>query len=286
MPFRGGHTWYRIAGTGDLAAGKDDGSDGALPLVLLHGGPGAGHDYLLPVAELFGTERAVVLYDQTGSGNSTPRPDWPDESFIPELFREELRDLTAHLGLRRFHLFGHSWGGILATEYALAHPEQLASLTLCSTAASTEVMTGSLLSRYKSLEDDGITPEQFGDVFVARHICRITPLPEGLVRSLTRPAENPKVNHAMMASDENGRITGTLRDWTSVDRLPRIPVPTLVMHGEFDELDASAHQPFLDSIPDVRGHVFLGASHTPFSESPAEFSDVLGPFLAENDVRS
>lgn len=273
MPFRDGDTWYRVAG-----------DQGAAPLVLLHGGPGGGHEYLLPLIDLFGAERTLVFYDQVGCGNSTAHPDWPDESFTVELFLEELEALTEHLNLRRFHLLGHSWGGMLATEYALRHPEQLVSLTLCSTAASARLMMGSLLPLYTALAAEGVPPEQFADEFGARHICRITPLPEGLARSLAMIMQDPRVNQAMIASDDSGETIGTLRGWSSEDRLPRISAPALVMHGEFDELDASAHRPFLDRIPDVRGHVFLGASHTSFSESPEEFREVLGSFLAQAET--
>lgn len=271
FPFRGGRTWYRVAG------------EGAPPLVVLHGGPGGGHDYLLPLLDLFGNDRTLVFYDQTGCGNSTPRPEWPDSAFTVELFLEELEALVAHLGLRRFHLFGHSWGGMLAVEYALRNPGLLASLTLCSAPASVKLMMSSLIARHAALQAEGVPPEQFEDAFCARHICRVTPLPEGLRHSLALLADNPQVNRAMGGSDENGEVTGTLRGWTCEDRLPGISVPTLVMYGEFDELDDSCHRPFLERIPDVRGHMFAGASHSAYSESPAEFHAVLGSFLSSAD---
>ena len=280
MPFRGGTTWYRISGPAEPAPA------GPAPLVLAHGGPGGGHQYLLPLIDLVGADRTLVFYDQTGCGNSSAHPDWPDEAFTPALFLEELAALVEHLGLRRFHLLGHSWGGMLAADYALHDPTRLASLTLYSTAASTELMMASLLPLYAAVTAEGVAPEEFTDVFNARHICRITPLPEGLVRSLAMITEHPQVNRAMNTSDENGEIVGTMRGWTTVDRLPRLSVPTLVMHGEFDELGAIAHQPFLDSIPDVRGHVFAGASHTSYAETPDEFREVLGPFLAVHDAEA
>lgn len=273
MPFRDGHTWFRTAVS----------PNGAAPLVLLHGGPGGGHDYLVPLIDLLGAERTIVLYDQTGCGNSTPRPDWPDEAFTVELFLEELTALAEYLDLRRFHLFGHSWGGMLAAEYALFHPEQAASLTLCSTASSASRMMASILPLYAALTAEGVPPEQFMDVFCARHICRILPLPGGLARSLAMVTQNPQVNQAMTASDENGEVVGTLRGWTCEDRLPHLSVPTLVVHGEFDELGPVAHQPFLDLIPGVQGHVFRGASHASYAESPEEFRQVVGAFLAAHD---
>jgi len=88
-----------------------------------------------------------------------------------------------------------------------------------------------------------------------------------------------------MMGEDSGEVTGTLRGWTVEDRLAGLTVPTLVLGGEYDELDASARQPFLDLIPDVRGHVFAGASHVAFDETPAEFQDVTSAFLAAHDAR-
>jgi pimeloyl-ACP methyl ester carboxylesterase len=271
VPFRGGHTWYRVIG--DLPAG------GPAPLLLLHGGPGAEHNSLLPLADLFSGQRPVVLYDQVGCGNSTPRPDWPPQAWTVELHLEELDTLVTHLGLSRFHLLGHSWGGFLAAEYALAEPGHVASLTLFSSAASSELMTASVLGRIKALAEQGVPPEEFA----TRHLCRV-PMPEPLLYTFAQLAEHPEVNTAMAGSDENtGELIGTLRGWSAVRRLAGIAAPTLVLGGEFDELDAAARQPFLDLIPDVRGHEFAGASHVAYIETPEAVRGVLGAFLAEHD---
>lgn len=272
VPFRDGHTWYRVFG--DLSAA------GPSPLLLLHGGPGAVHDALLPLADLFSHERPVVLYDQVGCGNSTHRPDWPAQAWTVELHLEELDALVAHLGLTRFHLLGHSWGGFLASEYALVHPEHVASLTLFSTAASSELMMASIIGRYTAIAEQGWSPAEF----VTRHICRV-PMPEPLAYTFAQLAEHPEVNAAMIGSDEaTGDLTGTLRDWSVIERLPEISVPTLVLGGEFDELDAAARQPFLDGIPDVRGHEFTEASHVAYIERPEAVRVVLGVFLTEHDL--
>ena len=96
---RGFKIWYRCVGKGD-----------ATPLLLLHGGPGAGHDYLGPLDELADTRR-VVFYDQLGCGKSE-RPDdvglWTLERFV-----HEVDEVRAALGLESVHLLGQSWGGWL-----------------------------------------------------------------------------------------------------------------------------------------------------------------------------
>jgi proline-specific peptidase len=278
MPFHGGQTWYQI--NGDPGGGKP-------PLLTLHGGPGSVHNYLLPLAGLLGQDRAVVFYDQVGCGNSTRRPDWPPQRWTVGLHLEELDALVGHLGLTRFHLFGHSWGGMLAAEYALRHPDRLASLILCSTAASSQLTIDSVNGLRAGLTAEGTpgTPEHeeaLAGLFVTQHICRTVPMPDELLYTLGQIAANLGINHAMMGEDSD-EVTGTLRGWTIVDRLARIAAPTLVLGGEFDELNAAARQPFLDLIPDVRGHVFAGASHVAFDETPAEFRDVVSAFLAAHD---
>jgi proline-specific peptidase len=278
VPFLDGETWYQISG---------DPGGARPPLLTLHGGPGSVHNYLLPLVDLLGQDRALIFYDQVGCGNSTRRPGWPPERWTVDLHLAELDALTGHLGLTRFHLLGHSWGGMLAAEYALRHPDRLASLILCSTASSAQRMMDSLSSLRQALTAEGTpgTPEYeqaLAQEFVTQHICRLDPMPDELVYTFGQLAANPGINSAMMGHDAD-EVTGTLRGWTAEDRLAGLTVPTLVLGGEYDELNAHARQPFLDLIPDVRGHVFAGASHVSFSETPEEFRDVTSAFLAAHD---
>ena len=116
IPVTGGRVWYRIVGTRP-----------GIPLLTLHGGPGANSDYLQPLAAL-ADERPVIFYDQLGSGKS----DHPDDPalWVLDRFVEELAQVRTGLGFTQVHLFGHSWGTMLATEYALTQPSGLVSLIL------------------------------------------------------------------------------------------------------------------------------------------------------------
>ena len=99
-------TWYRV--TGDLASGKP-------PVFILHGGPGAAHNYVDSYKLLSETGRAVIHYDQLGCGLSTHLPDADKSFWTPQLFVDELENLVDHLGQRNaFHVLGQSWGGMLA----------------------------------------------------------------------------------------------------------------------------------------------------------------------------
>jgi L-proline amide hydrolase len=78
-------------------------------------------------------------------------------------------------------------------------------------------------------------------------------------------------------------VIGSLKEWSVIDRLHGISVPTLVVAGEFDEALPMVWQPFVDRIPDVRSHVIAGASHMPHVEQPVEFTRVVGDFLRQHD---
>ncbi len=113
----GGRVWYRAVG---------DQTD-ATPLLCLHGGPGFTHYYLEPL-ETLAEHRRVIFYDQLGCGRSD-RPDdvtlWTVDRFV-----EELAQVHTTLQLERLHLFGSSWGGMLAMQYVLDRQPDLQSLTL------------------------------------------------------------------------------------------------------------------------------------------------------------
>ena len=103
-------------------------------LLCLHGGPGASSRYIHPLANLADDDLQVVFYDQLGSGLSQVPPE--DYDWTVERFVRELDEVRQGLGLDRVHLLGESWGGCLALQYALEHPEGIATLILSNTSAS------------------------------------------------------------------------------------------------------------------------------------------------------
>src|SRR5690242_2983720 len=127
IPFKGYETWYQVIGEGE--------QPGKFPLLCLHGGPGAGHDYLESLAAMADTGRRVIFYDQLGCSRSSI-PESKPEMWTVDLFVEEVDAVRQALGLDRTHLLGQSWGGMLAMEYALTQPKGLISLTVASSPAS------------------------------------------------------------------------------------------------------------------------------------------------------
>jgi L-proline amide hydrolase len=289
IPFREHKTWYRVTG--------DPGSAG-VPLVLLHGGPGCTHDYLLRQAALADTGRAVVHYDQLGNGRSSHLPDAPAEFWSPDLFLAELDNLLTALGIAdRYALLGQSWGGMLAAEHAVRRPVGLRGLVIADSPASMRLWSaaaGGLRADLPPEVDETLRAHEAAGttdsaeyqeammVFYARHVCRVQPMPDEVAATFAAMDEDPTVYHTMNGPSEF-HVVGSLRDWTIVDRVGSIAVPTLLASGRYDEATTETVAPYFEGIPDVRWAVFAESSHMPNVEQTEEFNAVVAGFLASLD---
>ena len=287
-PFRDWQTWYRI--TGDLNASKP-------PLVALHGGPGVPHNYLLRLAALAETGRAIIHYDQIGCGNSTHLPDKGPDFWQVPLLVEELDSLLRHLGIQSsYHLLGQSWGGMLGAEHAVTRPPGLRSLVIADSPASMELwvqeanklrallppdVQATLLAHEAAGTTDTDAYNNAVQVFYDRHLCRV-PWPDELTASFAAMTADPTVYHTMNGPSEFHCI-GTIRRWSIIDRLHKITAPTLLISGRHDEATEAVVQPFADLIPNVRWTIFEQSSHLPHIEETAGFLTLVEGFLDSND---
>jgi L-proline amide hydrolase len=269
------------------------------PVVVLHGGPGATHDYLESVAEVLQRAgRSCVLYDQIGCGRSQHLPDAPADFWTVELFRRELNALLDHVQIgNRYHVLGQSWGGMLGMEHALEHPPGLRSLIVADSPASIELWVQEA-NRLRELlpddvqetltrhEADGTTDspeyERAMMVFYERHLCRIVPFPESLQRTFAQLNEDPTVYHTMNGPSEF-HVVGTLRTWDITPRLKDVRVPVLVISGEYDEATPAVVLPLAAALPDARWELIADASHSPHLEQPERFFALVEEFLAAHD---
>ncbi|MGI5492659.1 proline iminopeptidase-family hydrolase [Microtetraspora malaysiensis] len=288
-PFGEWQTWYRV--TGDLASSK-------APLVVLHGGPGAAHDYTLRIARLAERDRPVVHYDQIGVGLSTHLPEKGADFWTVGLFLDELDNLLAHLGIAdRYHVLGQSWGGMLAAEHAVRVPSGLRGLVIANSPASMELwreecdrlrselppdVERTLRAHEAAGTTDSAEYRAAEKVFNARHVCTIVPNPPEVLASDAKTAEDPTVYHTMNGPTEF-HVVGTLKDWSVVDRLDKIAVPTLLVSGRHDEATPRTVQPFADRIPDVRWELFEHSSHMPHIEEEERYLQIVGDFLDSTD---
>jgi L-proline amide hydrolase len=289
VDFRGWQTWYRV--TGDLETGKT-------PLVVLHGGPGAAHNYTLSIAGIAAQGRAVVHYDQLGIGNSTHLPERGADFWTVQLFLDELDNLLAALGIAgRYHVLGQSWGGMLAAEHAVRRPPGLRGLVIANSPASMHLWLSeanrlrdelpaevqrTLLAHEAAGTTDHPDYKAAEDVFNARHVCRIVPNPPEVAETFALIDADPTVYHTMNGPNEF-HVVGTLKDWTVIERLDRITAPTLLVSGRYDEATEATVQPYADRIPDVRWTIFENSSHMPHVEEEASYLRLVGAFLDDND---
>jgi proline-specific peptidase len=283
VSFRGYKTWYRIVGSHE--------EPGKLPLICLHGGPGATHDYFESLEAMSTTGRRVILYDQLGWGNSD-HPHNPS-MWTVELFVEELGVIRRALGLERAHILGHSWGGQLAMEYALTQPEGLASLILADSLASAPQWAAETTRLVSELPSDvqqiiqkheaaGTTDspdyQEAMKVFSRRHAGgHIDPKPEWVKRAFKKLEDNEV--YLTMWGPSEFCVTGTLKDWDITNRLGEIRVPTLVIGGRYDEATPTITETLHRGIPGSEWVIFENSAHFPHIEETERYLQVLSQFL-------
>ncbi|ESZ96266.1 hypothetical protein SBOR_3321 [Sclerotinia borealis F-4128] len=285
-------TWYKVFG--DLTTSKT-------PLIVLHGGPGACHEYLLPLTDLV-SSIPVIFYDQIGNGQSTHLPEKAgDEAFWSvELFLNELDNLISHLGLktRPIDVLGHSWGGMLAAVWAsdASRSANLRRLILASSLASMETFQLGIAELRKNLPLDVQKALDRGDetgeyesseyeaaveAFYKRHLSLARPWPAPEVQAAMNWLANDATTYRTMYGPSELVVTGNLRNWTSIPNLSKIKVPTLLINGMEDEAQDVAMQPFFERIEKVKWIVLDNAAHFCHVDQREKFMKHLKAFLID-----
>ena len=283
IPVTGGNVWYKMIGS----------RQPGIPLVILHGGPGAPHDYLEPLSVL-ADERPVIFYDQLGCGTSD-KPDDP-ALWTVEHFVEELGDVLASLGQRDVHLLGQSWGTTLAVEYMLrTKSDRVRSLILSAPFFSATRWIGDQRGHLARLPekvqasvreaeltgnyDSAAYQEAMGE-FYRRHVCRLEPWPEELNRTIEKISAPVYLS---MCGPSEFSVIGSLKDLELVDRLPEISVPALFTCGRYDESTPETTALYHRSLPGSEMVVLEDASHEHHLEKPDEYLAVVRDFLKRQE---
>ena len=204
-------TWYRVVG--EITPGE-----GPTPVVICHGGPGASHDYCEPIAEPRGPGVRACCTTSSGAAGASTGATRPPSFWTPELFKDELVELTRQLGIAdRYAVVGQSWGGMLAMEHALDHPAGLRAIVVADSPASMELwvqeanrlraaLPADVQATLLRHEEAGTTDDQAyvdaTEVFYARHVCRVVPRPDYVQRSFDQIEADPTVYHTMNGPSE------------------------------------------------------------------------------------
>lgn len=260
---------------------------------LLNGGPGLPCDYLRDAHSfLAGHGFRVVAFDQLGCGAS----DRPTDKALWTIGRyvEETEAVRQALGLGKVHLLGHSWGGWLAIDYALTHPEALKTLILEDTAADLPHLMAEMHRLRAALgtetvemliahEADGSFghPEYQAAITLLnyRHVCRMQTWPAPLLASLNDWNMGPYME---MQGPNEFLYIGNLKDWNRTADLYRIACPVLITVGRHDEITPACALRMKQNLAQAELVVFPNSSHMPFYEEPAAYDAVLLAFLARH----
>lgn len=267
----GGNVWYRIVG-----------SEAHTPLLVLHGGPGVSSVYLKPL-EALATDRPVIFYDQLGCGKSPSSSDttlWTIERFV-----EEIAQVREALGLKEIHLYGHSWGTMLAIDYMLTKPTGVRSLVLSSP----------LLSRARWLHDADSLMSTLPDslqVVIRRHRqLGTTDAPEyhsamkvyseryharRLPWSADLDSAFAQWNQAMFEY----MFSGALSTYDRTGRLSEISIPTLLTAGEYDKATPATVKYYQSLIPGSEFALLQNCAHLTMQDDPVTDVKIIHDFLA------
>jgi proline iminopeptidase len=280
--------YYQALGTGE-------------PLLVLHGGPGASHDYLLPYLIPLAKTNRLVFIDERGSGKSTKLED--PSGYTVENMADDVEAVRRALGLGKISLLGHSYGGVLAQAYALKYQENLTHLILASTFHSTRqlnevfkrmmaAMTPELRGRIESLEKAGLYGH--GKDFEKNRYATaymVAAWGEGYFPYLYRrrpdanydPADSGGMSwdlyREMWGSHGEFVIDGNLTSVEYADRLGSLHVPTLITVGDHDESDPSIARDMQRCIAGSQLVVLPQSGHMTFVDQPALFLKTVDDFV-------
>lgn len=271
------------------------------PLLIVHGGPGASHDYFLPYLLPLARHNRVIFIDERGSGRSQKLED--ASQYTVEEMVEDVEDVRRALKLGQMTLLGHSYGGVLAQAYALKYQRNLTHLILCSTFPSTREMNQvfarmknkmapELRERIESQEQAGLFghgPDYEKNRYTNDYMSAAWG--EGYFPYLYQNRPDPNYDpvasgviswdlyREMWGSDGEFVIDGNLKSVEYVDRLHTIKKPTLIIVGDHDECDPSLSQEMHEKIAGSRLVVLPKSGHMTFVDQPGLFVHAIDSFL-------
>lgn len=257
------------------------------PVVILHGGPGADHNYLLPGFDALATGRMLLYYDQRGGGRS------PVPRQVPVGWREQVADLEAlrqAWGLDRLTITGYSWGGMLAMLYAIQHPARVERLALASPAPAwrsardeferrfqERTMSPALQTARRELRTSGLRERD-----PAAHAQRLFEL------AVAGYFHDTTLAHALtpfrITERTRAEVWDSLGDFDLRASLRRLRIPALVLHGDDDPIPVESARETAGCLG-AEFVVLKDCGHVPYVEASDRFASTLDRFLPKTGPR-
>lgn len=277
---------------------KRFGNNPTIKILLLHGGPGGTHEFFESFESFFPQQGFEFYeYDQLGSFFSDKPKDsslWTTTHFV-----EEVEQVRKALGMDKnnFYLLGHSWGGILAMEYALKYQDNLKGLIISNMMSScpaygkyaddvlAKQMDPKVLDTIRGLEAKGdFTNPKYMELllpnFYNQHLCRLNPWPEALLRAI--PHMNNEIYTMMQGPSEFG-VGGRLAKWDRSKDLPKIKIPTLTIGGVHDTMDPEHMKWMASQVQKGRSLICPNGSHCSMWDDQEHYFPGLIDFIKDVD---
>jgi proline iminopeptidase len=260
------------------------------PILVLHGGPGLNHSYFLPQMKGLGKKCKLIFFDQRATGKSSMDVDTASVNLAN--FIEDIDAMREAFGLGQMNLMGHSFGGLLAMEYAIKHPDHLKSLILvASTAATSDYRNKAFMNmQSKTTSEDSAGQAQISQTegFKNREPKTMAKFFRMLFRNDFFDPKN--ADKLTLTFDNNYAKSGKLlhglnRDLANYDiheDLKAVTCPTLVIETDHDRNLLEAEEQIKNSIPNAKSVMIKDSGHFPFIEQPAEFFKIVADFVNNN----
>lgn len=258
------------------------------PLLILHGGPGLTHDYLLPGMEKLKDGRMLIFYDQRGCGKSDALL---DDSHLIETYLEDIEAIRKAYGLKKMNVLGHSWGGLLAMFYVVHHPESVGKLVLLNTVAPSsedyhrfEEEVGYRLSPLKGK----LTSLAESKEFIERNPKAIKEYLQIIFETYcfeSKKASLLNLDLSPIAASHFLQVNGSFKSkfyskpFDLIEQLKSLNVPTLIIHGDSDPIPYHTVTKIQDAIAGSSFILMKDCGHFPYVEKPDELFNSLNAFL-------
>ena len=264
------------------------------PIVVLHGGPEFDHTYLLPELDRLAAAFRLVYYDQRGRGRSASGVRAEDVDLRSEI--EDVDRVRRHFGLESVAVLGHSWGGVLAMEYAIRHPDRVSHLILLDTAPASAEDWKALrdaFGRLRPAEDAeamqaiaATDSYRRGDLdaeaaYNRIHFRMTLRRPDLLEALMARLGANSTTDGVLLARAIERRLreeTSLSAGWDLFPALRELDVPTLLLHGEHDFIPVELAARIAEAVPGARLAVLPGCGHFTYLEEPEQVFEEVARF--------
>lgn len=282
IPFKGFHTYCYTFG--DLSKGT--------PLIILHGGPGGCDERYEPLEELAEQGIPLIFYDQLGCGYSKV-PKGNEHLWDFKLYLDELENVIKYFKLTKFHILGHSWGGMLALEWVTTRKtEGLDKLILFSTLPSTKIWNDEhfkMIESYPEKERQALIDDYNGKEvdkkylrtgikrFVRDHVAKKKDKKYQFTRKRF-PKTNREIYEKMWGKSELFG-TGTLKDWNTIPNLKNINNKTLIISGKFDESTPAINELMNKEIKNSSWLCLESSHHIGYAEEPELVLEAISKFI-------